>query len=360
MLSSLLSKKKIESFVSVDIGTSAIKVLQFEIGGEKPKLIAAGIAPTPANAINNNMITNPNAVGDAIRKLITESDVTATKATVSIPGPCVFSKKISVGYAPVEQIEETLKYEAANYIPHSINDVHMDFQVLSANKGSTADVLIVAVKNDILNSYIDAISSAGLEPGIVDVDYYALENMFELNYPEEAKRCVAIVNIGARYSAVNIVVDGKTVFSGDVGVGGRLFTDALVEALGMKPAEAEKIKSGGTGSEAYDKNVIKETLERTTDHVAAELHRQLGFFWNAAGLDRAIEGIFLCGGGAQSQGLLEELATRTGISCQYVDPFRNVDWEQSFDRDFLKELGPTMAVSVGTPQRQFGDKSHAL
>lgn len=359
MFGALFNKKKIESFVSIDIGTNAIKVLQLDVTGEKPKLVAAGTAPTPANSIANNTVTNPKLVGEAIRKLLTESDITATKATIILPGPCVFSKRISIQANSIEQLQELLQFEAANYIPHNISDVYMDFQVLGRDTSGALDVLIAAVKNDIINSYVDAVSRAGLEPSIVDVDYYALENMFELNYAQELQKSIAVINLGARYCAVDLLVDGKTVFTGDISIGTRSLTDALQEATGMKPAEAEKAIKGEVGDRS-DTDLINETLERKTENLAAEIHRQLGFFWSASGMERRIESIILSGGGSVAKGLMEELTSKTGISCKLADPFSEIDWQDNFDRDFLNELGPAMAVSVGAALRQFGDKVHKL
>ena len=106
------------------------------------------------------------------------------------------------------------------------------------------EVLVVAVKRDIINSYTDAIRAAGLDPVVVDVDYFALENMFELNYDAAEGSSVALVNIGARYSSINILKDGRSTFTGDVPVGGAEFTDALVRQLGVSPADADALKRG--------------------------------------------------------------------------------------------------------------------
>ena len=333
--------------------------MQLDVSGEKPRLVAAGVAPTPNNAVSNNTVSNPKLVGEAIRKLLNESDVTATRATVVLPGTCIFSKRISIAANSIEQLEELLQFEAANYIPHSISDVFMDFQVLGHDGNGTADVLIVAVKNEILNSYVDAVAYAGLEPGIVDVDYYALENMFDLSASEEGKKCVALINLGAKFSAVDLLIDGKNIFTGDIGTGTRSLSDALQEATGMKAPEAERALKGEL-ADREDVDLINETLERKTEALVSEIHRQLGFFWSAAGIEEAIEDIVLCGGGAATKGLLSELSEKTGISCRIADPFEGIDWEDNFDRDFLNELGPAMAISVGAALRQFGDKEHKL
>ena len=359
LFSSLFNKNDTQPYISVDIGTSAIKVMSLDVSGAKPKLLSAGSAPTPANCITNNAISRPDQVGAAIRSVIEANEIAGTRATIALPGPSVFTKKITLARQSLKDLDANIRFEASNYIPHSIDAVHLDYQVLNSAGTSTMDVLLVAVKNEIIRSYIAALEAAGLEPAIADVDYFALENMFALNYPEELNKVIAMVNVGARYSGVCILQDGRSLFSGDVGVGGRLYTDALCETLGMQPAEAEQAKMGAS-IDGYDASLVNETIDRTTEHIAGELHRQLGFFWNAAATDRGIEAIYLAGGSAQAQGLIEELGARTGMVCNLLEPLRAVDWTANFDSEYIDEIQLSMGVSVGLALRRRGDKTHAM
>ncbi len=357
IFSSLFGGKN-EPFVSIDIGTSTIKVVCLDMSGSKPKLLSAGSALTPADAISNNAITDPEKIAEVIRSIVQANEIEGTKVAFSIPGPAVFTKKITIAYCEPEELDNTIEFEASNYIPHSVDSVHLDYQVLSVNDTSTMDILLVAVKNEIIDSYVTAIEEAELEPAIADVDYFAFENMFETNYPQKDPRAIALINIGARYTSVSIVEGGESLFTGDVGVGGRLYTDALCESLSMQPAEAERAKMG-MAVEGYDANLISETLDRTTEHIASEIHRQLGFFWNAAATERSIEAIYLCGGGVQSAGLIEELSGRTGMGCTVIEPFRAIDWSANFDEDYIDEIKLSMGVGVGLALRRFGDKQNA-
>lgn len=355
----LLGGGEQEPLVSIDIGSSKIKAMVMDVTGSKPVLQAAGLTPTPANSIKNNVVVNPDHIGAAIRSLIDANEIMLERAVVSIPGPTVFTKKITTSYSPLKDLDNNIRFEAGNFVPHNMNDVYLDYQVLSTNGTSSMDVLLVAVKNDIVQSYLQAVTEAGLEPAIADVDYFAIENMFQLNYPEASDQTVALIDVGARFSAVSILQDGQSLFSGDVSVGGRLYTDALVETLGMEPGEAEEAKVG-TSIEGYDDSLIVETLDRTTEHVASELHRNLGFFWNAAGTDRAIEAIYLSGGSALAPGLLESLNSLTGLDCELMEPFKEVDWSENFDQDYLEEIKNSMGVSVGLALRRVGDKKNNL
>lgn len=356
-LGSLLSKKTNERFLSIDIGTSSIKMMEIDLNGSTPKLVSAAIASTPAGGGASNMVAKTEAVASAIRSLVESNEIKATKVVFGIPGPATFTKRITTSASKLSDLQSNIAFEASNYIPHKIDAVHLDFQVVRST-GSSMEVLLVAVKNEIIGSYLETLEQAGLEPAIADIDYFALENMFELNYPEEKFKTIALVDTGARFSGVNIVQEGRSVIVGDVGVGGRLYTDALCETLGMQPREADEAKMGNPPANA-DKSLVSETIDRTTEHVASELHRQLGFFWNAAATDKSIDTVYVSGGGCQVAGLLEELSAKTGLPCKPIDPFKQIDTSDGFDREFIAEIAPQMAVSVGLAVRRFGDKIHA-
>ncbi len=358
MLAQLFGGGSAEDLVSIDIGSSNIKLMEMDLAGESVNLKNAAVVPSPAGAIKNNVIVRPDEVAGAIRALLEANGVQSKHVVTALPGPAVFTKKISLNRMSEKELRHNIQFEAGNYIPHKLNAVHLDYQVLSATD-SSMEVLLVAVKNEIIESFVQTMELAGLTLEIADVDSFALENMFELDYPEEENSTVALVNIGSRYSSINILSGGESLFTGDVSVGGRLYTDALCETLDLKPPDAEKAKMGDV-PDGMDENLIAETIDRTTEHVTAELHRQLGFFWTAAATEKPIEKVFLCGGGSQLPGLMEELSAKTGIPVEVVDTFRKVNCQDSFDSEYLKEIGPSMGVSVGLALRRDGDKTHAF
>ncbi len=185
-------------------------------------------------------------VVDAIRRLVTSTGAQAKEVITAVPGPTVIVKKVILQTQPGANVDAAVLAEASHLIPDSLDNVNLDYQVIDwIEAGNKMEVLVVAVKKDIINSYTETIRGAGLDPVVVDVDYFALENMFELNYDPPAEgRPVALVNIGARYSSINILKDGRSTFTGDVPVGGAEFTDALVRQLGVSPEEAEQLKLG--------------------------------------------------------------------------------------------------------------------
>ncbi|MGH9976878.1 MAG: type IV pilus biogenesis protein PilM, partial [Nitrososphaeraceae archaeon] len=195
-----LGKKEV---VGLDIGSNSIKLAELKETKKGYQLKNIGETLLPPEAIVNKVITNRDAVSEAIYSLIEELRVKTKNAVISISGHSVIIKKVSIPKMSEKELREAVPWELEQYIPQNIEDVNYDFQILP---GQTAegnmDVLIVAAKKDITNDYINVVNDAGLNPVVVDVDVFALENMYEANYPESGG-VVALVNIGASVTNIN-------------------------------------------------------------------------------------------------------------------------------------------------------------
>jgi len=254
-----------------------------------------------------------------------------------------------------DAIDSAVLSEAQQLIPDSLDNVHLDYQVIDwMEDGNKMEVLVVAVKRDIINSYTAAIRAAGLDPAVVDVDYFALENMFELNYDTAEGGSVALVNIGARYSSINILKDGRSTFTGDVPVGGAEFTDALVRQLGVSPADADALKRGRSAANISPADT-EPILGSVTEFIVEEVQRALSFFWTAA-TDEPLGAVLLSGGPSRMPGLSAQLKERLDTKVDVVDPFRRLSVDSRVDRSLIEECGPALAVTVGLATRRPGDK----
>ena len=165
------------------------------------------------------------------------------RVVTAVPGPSVIINKARVELAPDEDLDSLLMIEADHFIPENIENVSLDYQVLS-HEEDAVEVLLVAVRRDILAGFTQAIGDAGLEPSIVDVDYFALENMYGLNYDLDPDEVVALINVGARYSSINLVRGGVSTTTGDVQAGGGEVSDNLVARLGLSYEDAERVQAG--------------------------------------------------------------------------------------------------------------------
>ncbi len=346
--------KKSESLIAVDIGLSGVKLMELDQSGEKPRLANIGFSPFQENVFNNNVISKPEKVAELIGDLLESNAIKGKRVITAVPGPSVFTKKIKMAKAPPVELRSNLQFEAGNFIPHGIEAVSLDYHIIGVSQKNDLDVLAVAVKNEVIDSYIDCLSLAGLEVAIVDVDYFAIQNMVEMVKPDLVGKTVAIINIGARYSGFNICRGGESLFTGDMSIGGKLTSDALVEGLGVSFNDAEKIKKGKM--QAKDAEGCKAILDKNIEYMASEYNRQLSFFWNASGADEGIDLIVLTGGAAWLAGFSDELSEKTGISVTKLDPLSGIECGESFDSVYLQEIGPAMSVATGLAIRKPGDR----
>jgi type IV pilus assembly protein PilM len=342
-------------FVVLDIGSSSVKLAEVQQGPSGPRVLAIGVAPLPPGAVQSNVVQEQEPVVQAIRSLIADRGVKAEQAITAVPGPAVIVKKIILPAESGAAVETAVLAEAGNLIPDSLDRVNLDYQVVDwMESGNKMEVLVIAVKRDIINSYTDAIRAAQLEPVLVDVDYFALENMFELNYDPPSTHPVALVNIGARYSSINILKEGRSTFTGDVAVGGAEYSDALSRQLGLSPELAEAAKLGrATGG--VDPAAVEPVLSSVTEFIVEEIQRALSFFWTAA-TDEPLGGVVLSGGTARMPGLSDQLRQRLQCQVEIADPFRRVPIARAADQELAQEVGPALAVAVGLATRRPGDK----
>ncbi len=339
----------------MDIGSSSIKMVEVAVEKNGYRLINVGIQPIPGTAIQNNMVADKDVVVRAIQNLVRNHGVKATQVISAVPGRVAIIKKIQLPAQGEEELDANVEFQASQLIPDTLENVNLDYQVLNYIENSEKmDVLLIAVKKEIINSYAQAIKDAELTPSIVDVDYFALENMYEVNYEIEANGVVGLIHIGARYTSINVLKHGVSTFTGDLPVGGESFTEALVHALQLSYDQAETLKV--TGQPEGKKGADVETLLKpTADYLAAEISRTLSLY-RAVADEEGIHKIYLSGGSAKVPGLSAILGARLGVEVNLIDPFRGFSLARSIDKDYLADLAPALAVGAGLAIRRPGDK----
>ena len=353
-LSSLLPQWGDKSYLSLDIGSSSVKMLEVRGEGSDMRVLNAGIAPLPANAVQSNMVQDSESITRAIRTLLEEYRVKATEVITAVPGPAVIIKRANFPAQDSQELHETILFEAGNFIPESLDNVNLDYQMFDpASDADNVDVLLVAVRKDVIKSFLTPINDAGLTPVIVDVDYFALENMFEFNHPSAPEETVALINIGARYSSINIMKGGRSAFTGDVPFGGRQFTDMLAQELGLTEDQAETVKVTGR-AEGRQREEAARAIAIASGQLFDEIQRAFSFFWTDPG--DHISSIYLSGGAAQIAGLASAMSERLQVPVEVPDPFRRLTISRQANGEFIRQNASTLAVSVGLATRRPGDK----
>jgi len=353
----LFGKKK--GLVGVDIGSSAIKVVELRPGGKggnEYQLANLGLEPLPPEAIVDGAIMDSGAVIDAIQRLFTAQKIKTSEVATSVSGNAVIVKKISLPQMTAEELAESIHWEAEQYIPFDIQDVSLDYEVVEGGgSGGNMDVLLVAVKKDKIGDYTSAISQAGKNAQIVDVDVFALQNCYEVNYGIDAGRVVALLNVGASIMNINITKGATSIFNRDIAVGGNQYTDAIQKDLNLSFDQAEALKKGARVEGANPDN-LQPILQAVSENIALEIQKTFDFFKATSSEDR-IDRIFLSGGTAKVKGLQELLADRFDAGVELLNPFNSVTYNpRDFDPDFISDIGPQAAIAVGLAARKVGDR----
>lgn len=345
-----------KSIIGLDIGSKHVKAVQLKNVRGSYYLEKLGIATLEPELIVDGSILDSSRVVEAIKGLITSSNIKIKDAAVSLSGhSSVIIKRVSIAQMSEDDLKESIKFEAEQYIPFDIEDVNLDFQILGlADKENMMDVLVVAAKKDKINEYVNVTRDAGLNPVIVDVDAFALENMFEFNYEVKPDENVALVNIGASMININILKGGISAFTRDSAVGGNLHTEALQKEFTLSYANAEKLKQEGA-MEGVAKEDVKAVLASASEDIIAEISRSFDYFRDTTNYENINE-IILCGGGALTAEFVPLLSERSGINVKVAEPLKNVHIPDYFDREYLKKINPVVSVAVGLALRSIGDK----
>jgi type IV pilus assembly protein PilM len=353
----LFGSKK--GLVGVDIGSSSVKAVELKVGGkgrDEFQLVNIGIEPLPPEAIVDGAIMDSGAVIDSIQRLFQETRIKTAEVSTGVSGNAVIVKKISLPQMSAEELAESIHWEAEQYIPFDIQDVALDYQVIEGGgSGGNMDVLLVAVKKDKISEYTSALTQAGRTPSVVDVDVFALQNCYEMNYGIDGGRVVALLNIGASIMNVNVVKGGVSVFNRDIAAGGNQYTDAIQKDLNLSFDQAEALKKGEQVDGASPES-LHPILQAVSENIAMEIQKTFDFFRATSQEDR-IDQIFLSGGTAKVHGLRELLAERFGAPVELLNPFLNVRYsEKDFNPEVLEDLGPAAAIAVGLAVRRVGDR----
>lgn len=347
-----------DAYVALDIGSSAIKMVEASVDKNAYRLQNLGVVPLAENAVQNNMVVDTRSVVEAVRQLIGEYGVKAKRVILAVPGRAVIMKKVQMPKQGEAELEANIEFEAQNVIPENLENVNLDHQVLSSLEDSNKmEVLLVAVKKEIVNSYTEVIAEAGLEAAVVDVDYFALENMFEANYANEAMRgVVGLIHIGAQNTSISLLQDGVSTFTGDLSIGGTYFTESLSSQTGLSLLAAENFKVTGIaeGNRALD---LATLLRSTAAELAEEIRRTVSLYGAVPSDDGdGLKMIFLSGGGAKLLGLRAILEERMGVPVRLSEPFRRFTVAKNVDRENLLETAPSFAVAAGLSLRRPGDR----
>jgi type IV pilus assembly protein PilM len=341
----LFGRKK--TTVGLDIGSGLIKVAVIDHSKKQPELVKVAITPLLADAIVEGEVMDPGIVSDAIRGALSAAGVKSKSVVTAVGGRDVIIKKIQIERVKEQQARELMRWEAEQHVPFDMESVELDFQILDPDgDGNEMQVLLVAAKRELIENKLRLLTDAGLTPGIVDVDAFALHNAFEVNHPDAMSGIVALVNIGHEVTNINILDDGIPILTRDITVGTRRFREDLQRERGVSVDEADQLLQG------YDRSPhLDAVIESRGEEIAVGVERAAAFLASSARTGQ-LRGVYTCGGGARIPGLTEALANRLRIRVEQANPLANLKVRDgAFGSLVTDEVAPLMMLPIGLALR---------
>jgi type IV pilus assembly protein PilM len=356
-LNDLFSRKK--QLVGLDIGSSSLKLAEIQENRDGYLLSHFSRIPLEKGIIEDGILIRPEALAEKIKLLFKDAGLTRRGIVTSLSGNAAIVKKVTLPSMEEAELRDLIRDEASKYLPFdNMDDVNFDFQVLGPNEfnPNQMEVILVAAKKDVVEGFTDAIESAGLSPYIMDVDTFALETMYEANYDIDEDIIVAMINIGASITNINVVKGSASLFTRDFALGGNSLTEAIQAKHGVTFEAAERMKIEGPEGDDLTRKTFRESLLDYADPICAEIVRSIDYFRSISG-GETIKQALLSGGTANLPGLAGSLSGKLSIGTEVIDPFRKIDYNRKkFAPEDMQDIGPMAAVAVGLALRKIGDK----
>jgi type IV pilus assembly protein PilM len=350
---------KARTVVGLDIGSSAVKAVELKQVGKGYKVTAFASEVVPPDAIVDGAIIDAGAVSGAIRRMFDGNKAFRTKdVCASLSGNAVIVKKITLPVMTETELSESIYWEAEQYIPFDVQDVNLDYQILDPGTGPDArgsmEVLLVAAKKEKIGDYTAVIAQSGRTPVIVDVDAFALQNAYEVNYGLFPSQVVVLLNAGASAVNINILHGDQSVFTRDISMGGNAYTEAVQKELDLPFEAAEQLKKGVPVDGATFEDA-QPVLRAVTDSLLLEIQKTFDFYRASAASDH-IDRIVVSGGASRVEGFREMLQERFSCPVEEFDPFKTVGWDPRKLGGNQADVSATAAVAVGLALRRVSDR----
>jgi len=357
----------------LDIGSSAIKLVQLQRTKEGVSLHKAGSAPTPAGAMKAGVVVDPLAMAQAVRSLLEALQIDGGMAVAGVAGPTVVVREVPLPTMSDRQLRKSIQWEARNYISFPVEDSVVEFEVLdrpASQTGGHMRVMLVAAPRDMVDSQVETLELAGLEPVAVETQPFAAMRGLsaangQLRAPGET---TALLEMGASYTEITIVKDGHFVLSRMIPIAGNAFTEAIKTALDISLDEANQLKEKAMQVVLSEEEratldpaaqQASRAIEPHLDELIREVRRSLAYHDyqqqspDAAAGELGVSQILLSGGSAKLPRVASYFQAQLGVPVSIVNVFGagNVQ-AHGVNQDYLEAHAPALLVSTGLALRE--------
>src|SRR5678815_3043560 len=345
----LLSRNK--PLIGLDIGSNSIKAVELTKSRKGYELTGFASEVLEPDSVVDGAIMNSRAVAEAIKRVLFIGRFKPKGISAGVSGHSVIVKRIVVPGATNAEVDASIQFDAEQHIPFQIAEVNLDYQVIGpvGTGDPEMEVLLVVAKKDKIQNHTNVIKSIGRNADVVDIDAFALQNAFEVNYTVDSSATIALLNIGASLMNINITKGGMPLFIRDVPVGGNQYTDILQKELQLDFQEAEDLKLGRSGSEA---EMVMPLLESITEMLIMEAQKTSEFSRETYP-NETIARVLICGGTSRTPGLADKLQETLGYPTEVLNPLKHITIGPKVNAGQINSLGPSLAVAVGLALRGF-------
>lgn len=348
-------KRKNQPMLGIDISSTSVKLVELSKNGGNYRVEAHSVEPMPDGAVVEKNISQPEAVGEAIKKALKKSGSKARFCAMAVPTSAVITKTITMqnGLSD-DEMEAEIELEADQYIPYALEEVNLDFEVQGPTKDNpdTTDVLLAASRSENVEMRLAAASIAGLTLKYMDIESYATENAFhyliEEGLGQNSDAITALVDVGASMTSINVIDNGRLIYTREQPFGGKQLTDEIMRRYGLSYEEAGLAKKEG----GLPDNYLPEVLDPFKDTVAQQVHRFLQFFF-AASKHTAVNDIVLAGGCAAIPGIEEVIEERIGTHTVIANPFGRMTLAPRVNPQHLGNDSPSLMIACGLALRNY-------
>jgi type IV pilus assembly protein PilM len=352
-------QKRSAPLLGLDISSTAVKLLEVSQRAKRYRVESYAVEPLPPNAVVERTINDVEAVGEAIKRAARRAGSRLKHAAVAVAGSAVITKVISLPSGLTDtELASQIELEADQYIPFPIEEVSLDYVVLGTSEKNPqmVDVLLAASRSENVDARVEAMELAGLDVALVDVEAYALEAAFALiapQLPAGGKGTIAMVDIGAGMTTLNVLHNFKTVYTREQIFGGKHLTEAIQQRYGLSFEEAGKAKKLGGLPDEY----ASEVLQPFKESMAQQVSRSLQFFFSASQYTR-VDQIVIAGGCANIPGIAGLIEAKTGIRTFLANPFAEMALAPRINAQALSNDAPAMMIACGLAMRHLVDLPH--
>jgi type IV pilus assembly protein PilM len=344
--------KKARTVAGLDIGASSIKLVKLEERGGAYALTSLGMRELPMEVIVDEEIKDKETIIFNLQSLVEQCDPRLKEVAISISGHGVITDKITMDKKSGTEAQQAILFEAEQRSPFDVEDVTMDYHIVNVNEESQKmDVLLVAARNEFLNSYVELITDAGLKPVVVDTDAFAIFNAYDLNYEIDPNKVTALLDIGFDTTSITFIKDGLFHSTRDLASGGRVIYNTIMKEFRINQELALKTIKGEMGA-SIDQDMLKATVVTASEELISGLEVAFSYFKSKAKVPQ-IDWLVLSGGGSLIPFLPEFIQAKLNVPIEIANPLRNVEYDPDIFKDMEPDrIAPLLAVSVGLASRK--------